>query len=114
MHRNGRTVELSSLKPYEFSLPARDSGVRPTIVCRECKHHRVLSGNLVFPHRADDGKTRCPGSGTRVIFDVTTEEWEQALYFATIATDRRRSKRVMVKAEPAPVAPLHRMAAARR
>jgi len=36
------------------------------------------------------------------------------MYFATIATDRRRSNRVKIKPEPAPVAPLHRMAAARR
>jgi hypothetical protein len=34
---------------------------------------------MLWPHRADDGKTRCPGSGQRVVIDLTFEEWEARL-----------------------------------
>ncbi len=110
MHRNGRTIVLSKQDPNRYTLPVRNTGTRPTIVCPDCERFRTIQHTLIFPHRADDGVTRCPGSGTRVVFDVAPIEWEQAMYFATITTDRRRSKRVMVKAEPAPVKPLHRTA----
>jgi hypothetical protein len=124
MHRNGRTIKLSDLEPNRYTLPARDTKTRPTIVCPDCGRFRTIQRTAIFPHRADDGVTRCPGSGTRVIFDMTSGSWAAALrreaYLiegptpsCVISSTVRRATRVKVKPEPAPVVPLHRMAAAR-
>jgi hypothetical protein len=114
MHRNGRVIKLSELKtPNLYSLPARESGYRPTIVCPDCRTHREVVRTLIHAHRAEDGVTRCSGSGTRIVFDVTADEWALMLRDATHATDRRRSNRVKIKPEPAVPVPVFRIAAAR-
>jgi hypothetical protein len=110
MRSNGRTVKLSSLKyPNLYSLPPK--GWNPTLVCEFCKTHCQIRHGLVEIHRPNGA--RCAGSGTKVIFDVTAEEWALMLRNATHATDRRHGNRVKIKPGPAPAMPLHRMAMAR-
>lgn len=116
MNRNGRTVKLSSLDPNRYSLPSERNSKQhqrrnPTIVCDSCDTYCQVRHGLIEVHRPDG--TRCSGSGTTVVFDVAPVQWEQAMYFATIATDRRRSNRVKIKPEPTPATPLHRIAVAR-
>jgi hypothetical protein len=116
MNRNGRSVALSSLTPNRYSLPSERCSQphqrqNPTIVCGDCDTHCQVRHGLIEVHRP--GGIRCSGSGTTVVFDVAPVQWEQALYFATIATDRRHGNRVKIKPEPAPVAPLHRIAVTR-
>ena len=113
MHRNGRVIKLSKLAPYLFSLPARESGIRPTIVCPDCETHRTIARTLIHPHRASDGMTRCTGSGTRIVFDITADDWSLKLRQAEHATETRRARRPMFKPEPALPVPLHRMLAVR-
>ncbi len=120
MKRTGRTVKLSSLFPNRYSLPPR--GWNPTIVCEDCNTHCQVRHGLVEIHRP--GGTRCAGSGVKVVFDVTADEWDLALRKAVRATEGplpacfiggevRRSNRVMLKPEPQTASPLHRLAAAR-
>lgn len=116
MNRNGRTVKLSSLDPNRYSLPSERNSQQhqrrnPTIVCDSCNTYCQVRHGLIEVHRP--GGIRCAGSGTKVIFDVAPVQWQQALHFATIATDRRHGNRVKIKPEPAPVAPLHIMATTR-
>lgn len=115
MSSTRRTVELSSLTPNRYSLPAERGTQRhqrrnPTLVCQTCDTHCQVRHGLVEVHRPDG--IRCSGSGVKVVFDVTVEDWSLMLRLASHATDLRRAKRVMVKAEPAPATPLHRIAVA--
>ncbi|HEV2344500.1 MAG TPA: hypothetical protein VGS97_10445 [Actinocrinis sp.] len=68
MHHNGRDVLLAS------TLPVSNLEVRPgearTIVCPDCGTWRFLRRNMIFPHRAADDRSRCPGSGQRVRIDL--------------------------------------------
>jgi hypothetical protein len=108
MNRNRATVKLSSLLPNQYSLPPR--GWNPTIVCDLCNTHCQVRHALVEIHRPNG--IRCAGSGVKIVFDVATEDWELMLRQASHATDLRRSKRVMIKPEPAPATPVHRIAVA--
>ena len=108
MNRSRPTVKLSSLLPNQYSLPPR--GWNPTIVCQTCNTHCQVRHGLVEIHRPEG--SRCSGSSFKIVFDVTAEDWEQMLRQTTHATDRRRSKRVMIKPEPAPATPVHRIALA--
>ena len=126
MSRKHSTVKLSSLDPNRYSLPTergthRHQRRNPTIVCKSCNTHCQVRHGLVEVHRPDG--VRCGGSGTKIVFDVTPEDWALLLHGATLATEGpvpacvisstvRRSNRVMVKPEPAPATPLHRIAVA--
>lgn len=127
MSSTRRTVKLSSLTPNRYSLPA-DRGTQrhqrrnPTLVCQTCNTHCQVRHGLVEVHRPEG--LRCAGSGVKVVFDVTAEDWSLMLRGATLATEGpvpacvisstvRRSNRVMVKAEPAAPTPVFRIAAAR-
>lgn len=104
-----RTVKLSSLLPNQYALPPR--GWHPTIVCDLCNTHCQVRHALVEIHRP--GGIRCPGSGIKVVFDVTAEDWELMLRQASHGTDLRRAKRTVIKPLLPVATPVHRIAAAR-
>jgi hypothetical protein len=117
MRTNGQTVKLSTLKPYEYSIPPARYFQSPTpwypfISCPACGEHRQVRRTFIEAHRAADGVKRCKGSGTKVIFDVTGEDWALALREDAAAVEYRRSNRVKLKPDPAPATPVHRIALA--
>jgi hypothetical protein len=73
VRHNGRPVLLASLlAPSMLSLYPQE---RPLVACPECGRWRVLHRGMLAPHRADDGVSRCPGSGWRVRIDLSSGEW---------------------------------------
>jgi hypothetical protein len=102
MHHNGRDVLLAS------KLPASNFQVRPgeakTIVCPDCGTWRFLRRSIIFPHRAVDGRTRCPGSGQRVRIDLPLAVLETRQEAERAQAGQRRATRVQLK-PTAPVPP---------
>lgn len=62
----------STLTPSMLSLYPQQ---RPIVACPDCSRWRTLHRGMLAPHRADDGVSRCPGSGWRVRIDLTPGEW---------------------------------------
>jgi hypothetical protein len=102
MHANSRPVLLAS------KMPASNldvcPGERSSLVCPECQTWRILRRGMVFPHRAGDGATRCPGSGRRVRIDVPLARLETRQLAELAEFSQRRATRVQLK-PVAPVAP---------
>jgi hypothetical protein len=101
----------SAIKPQNLNL--RD-GERKLIVCPDCHTWRALRRNMIWPHHPDlgqDGRpARCPGSGQRIIMDITVEQWGEALAIGSQEAAARGGRRQFTKpALPAPT-PVHRMA----
>jgi hypothetical protein len=98
---NGRPALLAStLPPNVLNLRP---GERPSMVCPDCQGWRLLYRSMIAAHRADDGTTRCPGSGQRLTRDLTPEAWQARLRDALRDASRRRTARVHL--QPAPPAP---------
>lgn len=73
MRHNGRpAVAVSTLPPDQVNLRP---GELVTVSCPDCGRSRRVKRKTLWPHRAHDGVTRCPGSGQRVVFDMTPGEW---------------------------------------
>jgi hypothetical protein len=102
MHHNGRDVLLAS------KLPASNLEVRPgeakTIVCPDCETWRLLRRSMIFPHRAADGCTHCPGSGQRVRIDLPLAALAIRQDAEHAQATQRRATRVQLK-PTAPVPP---------
>ena len=102
MRDNGRPPILAS------KLPASNLNVRPgesrSAVCPDCGTWRLLRRGMVFPHRSDDGKTRCPGSGQRITLNVPLATIESRQWAESANVNQRRPTRVQLKAS-APTAP---------
>lgn len=50
-------------------------GEKVQVACPFCGRWRLLERSMLRPHRADDGRRRCPGSGQRVLVDESPAEW---------------------------------------
>jgi hypothetical protein len=73
MRHNGRPVlALSALPPDQVSLRP---GEPVTVACPVCGRWRRVKRHMLWPHRAHDGVSRCPGSGQRVHVDLTPAQW---------------------------------------
>ncbi len=103
MRDNQRPVlAVSALPPATVSLPAGD---RPMILCPDgCGRWPSVRRGLLWPHRAADGHTRCPGSGQRIRTDLTPAEHAARLASAERSADYRRPTRTRIVAA-APIAP---------
>ncbi|GII05475.1 hypothetical protein [Planobispora takensis] len=109
MRHNERPVLLAStMAPNLLSLHPDE---RPMAVCTDCGAWRILRRNMLWPHRAADGVSRCPGSGQRIVLDLTPAEWLSSLSVACRDAAGRRARRTFSKPEPPAPPPLHRMAA---
>jgi hypothetical protein len=73
MRSNSRpAVALSELPPDQVNLRP---GEPLAVACPICGRWRRVKRYMLWPHRAHDGVTRCPGSGQRVVCDLTPGEW---------------------------------------
>ncbi len=73
MRHNGRpAVAVSTLPPDQVNLRP---GEPVMVACPICGRWRRVKRHMLWPHRAHDGVTRCPGSGQRVRIDLTPGEW---------------------------------------
>lgn len=98
MRSNSRpAVALSELPPDQVNLR---QGEPLAVACPICGRWRRVKRHMLWPHRAHDGTTRCPGSGQRVIVDLTPGEWaarlEAARRSARRATSLQRATRQAV------------------
>ncbi|MGI5532496.1 hypothetical protein ACQEVX_35545 [Streptomyces syringium] len=99
MKNNGRQpLKVSEIRPDLINL--RD-GEKRAIVCADCGVWRAIRDRMVIAHRAvphsgqprhrrsgPDRAPRCPGSGQRIWFDLTSDQW-QARYEKLV--NRRQS-----------------------
>jgi len=86
MRHNGRpAVAVSTLPPNQVNLRP---GELVTVACPICGRSRRVKRRMLWPHRASDGVTRCPGSGQRVVIDLTPGEW-----LARLEAARRSARR---------------------
>jgi hypothetical protein len=89
--QQGRPVlRASKIPPNMISLHA---GERPSAVCPDCRRWRLLHQGAICPHRADDGHAPCPGSGQRILLDLTAEVWQARRAEAVRQAGTRRSNR---------------------
>ncbi|MFD5510750.1 hypothetical protein ACFWIB_23680 [Streptomyces sp. NPDC127051] len=86
MKHNGRApLQASIVRPDLINL--RD-GEKRTIVCPDCSTWRPIRDRMVIAHRAEphsgrpyhrrsepDRTPRCAGSGQRIWFDITPDQW---------------------------------------
>ncbi|GAA0968933.1 hypothetical protein [Actinocorallia libanotica] len=111
MRHNGRPIILASrLNPADLDLR---EGWRPLVVCTDCHTWRVIKRSMVVPHRAEDGKSRCPGSAQRIRVDITVEDWRPKAIEAVRDAASRRGTKVLVRPKPSPPAAISQMSAAR-
>jgi hypothetical protein len=87
MHHNANPpVPVSALPPGRVDLRPDLPPMAACPVCgrwrllrqrREPKPVRLEAGavGLLSPHRASDGRDRCPGSGQRIVIDLTVLQW---------------------------------------
>jgi hypothetical protein len=97
MRHNGRSaVAISTLPPGEVSL---FPGEPVMVACPICGKWRRVARRMLWPHRAHDGITRCPGSGQRLVLDLSPGEWAVRLEAARREARRARSLHHAVRAE---------------
>jgi hypothetical protein len=104
MRHNRQPVLLaSSLNPNRLSLHA---GERPSAACPDCGRWRILRRGMLGPHRADDGVSRCPGSGQRIVLDVTSAQWMVHLRLASRDAASVRAPYSGLRTRPKPQPPI--------
>jgi hypothetical protein len=69
-------VALSELPPDRVNLRP---GETLAVACPVCGRWRRVKRHMLWPHRANDGVTRCPGSGQKVLVDLTPGQWLASL-----------------------------------
>ncbi len=84
-HNRRRPIRTSTMAPNQVSL-RKDSA--PVVRCPICGAWRLVERSMVRAHRASDGRTRCPGSGQRLIIDETPEELAGRLWLANATAGR--------------------------
>ncbi|KMS74210.1 hypothetical protein ACM01_14920 [Streptomyces viridochromogenes] len=106
-------MRVSKLPPYRLSdfrpqhVNLREGEV-PSLKCPECKSWHSIRRSLLTPHYPEPGK-RCSGSARRIDFDITVEEWGQALVEGDLEARARRSARQFHKPAPPVGQPVHCM-----
>ena len=89
MRHNGRpAVPVSTLPPDQVNLRL---GEPVAVACPICGKWRHVKRHMLWPHRAHDGRTRCPGSGQRIRLDLTPTQWLAQLETARRSLRRSRS-----------------------
>ena len=111
MRPNDRPVLLAStLTPNMLML---HPGARPVLACPDCGTWRIPRRGMLPAHRAEDGVTRCVGSGQRVRIDLTPAEWAARLRIAARDAALRRGSRVHRGARPPAPTPIFRLVVTR-
>ncbi|QSB14585.1 hypothetical protein JQS43_24445 [Natronosporangium hydrolyticum] len=78
-HNRRPPLRTSRMVPSRVSLRR---GEPVQVACAVCGRWRLLERGMLRPHRADDGRTRCPGSGQRITVDEQPEQWLARLRLA--------------------------------
>ncbi|MFI7359470.1 hypothetical protein ACIBTP_36745 [Streptomyces avidinii] len=107
---------LSKIPPHHINLTEGESR---TAVCPDCETWHPIQRRMIKTHhlertgRGAGGEApRCPGSARRIEFDITIEQWGEALLAAEATAAARRSKRMIRKAQPQPLPAVSQMSAA--
>jgi hypothetical protein len=110
MRPNGRPpVAASTLPPNALLLAP---GSRPVVTCPDCGTWRMLKRGMVPAHRSADEVARCPGSGQRLVMDLSVAEWRARLDAAARDAALRRSSQVHCSGHPPTPPPVFRLATA--
>jgi len=97
MRHNGRpAVAISTLPPGKVSLMP---GEPVMLACLICGKWRRVARRMLWPHRAADAVTRCPGSGQRLVLDLSPGDWAIRLEAARREGRRAVSLNRAVRAE---------------
>ena len=102
MRHNGRPPILASELTPNLLMFCTD--FRAAVACSNCGTWRVPHRGMLPAHRAADGVARCPGSGQRVVMDLTPTEWQARLDAAVREAGLRRGSHVHRSGQP-PVPP---------
>ncbi|WP_228184094.1 hypothetical protein [Streptomyces anulatus] len=109
---------LSTIQPQNINV--REGEVL-TIVCPDCETWRRLMGETQLKIREHcsractgralqcEGHPRCPGSNQAIRFDISIEQWGEAMLAADSTATGRRSARQHYKPIPAPAKPIVKM-----
>lgn len=109
MRHNGRPpVAVSTLPPGRVDLRPGAAPMAACLVCgrwrmlrqrREPKPVRLETGaeGLLAPHRAGDGRDRCPGSGQRIRIDLTPAQQAARLDVAVREASQRRGSELIYR-----------------
>ena len=108
-HNNRPPILTSEIFPNLLMLAPN---VRPVMSCPDCGTWRVPRRGMLPAHRAADGVARCPGSGQRVVIDLTPPQWQARLDAAVREAGLRRGSRVHRGARPPVAPPVFRIARA--
>ena len=87
-------LHVSKLRPNDVDLTP---GQRWSIRCPDCDRWRGLKRSQITTHCPDQDClsagcwSRCPGSGRRVVVDLTPEEWKQREIEAAAWADALRA-----------------------
>ena len=104
---------LSEIRPQHINLR---EGERPSVRCPDCMTWHPLHRRMIKTHRLDStlrgGATPpCPGSGLRIDYDISVEEWGQRLMEGNTEASACRSARQHYKPLPGPAPAVAQMAA---
>lgn len=106
-HNDRPPLAASTLRPNLLML---FRGSLPVVICPDCGTWRVLRRGMISAHRTDDEISRCPGSGQRLIIDLTYLDWQARLDAAVREAGQRRHNRARCIADPPTVQPVFRLA----
>jgi hypothetical protein len=82
------------------------------VTCSDCGTWRVPHRGMLPAHRAADAVDRCPGSGQRLVIDLTPPQWQARLDAAVREAGLRRGSRVHRGGRPPVPPPLFRISRA--
>lgn len=86
-HNRRPPLRTSQLRANRVSLRP---GERTQVACPFCDRWRLLERGMLRPHRGDDGRSRCPGSGQRIVVDESPDTWRRRLARDVIAAEQVR------------------------
>lgn len=108
-HNGQKPINLSALPAGRYEVRP---GERAQVACLCCPAWRVLRRGMVPAHRAADGLSRCPGSGQRIISDVSPAAHQALVQAAGRQADLFHGSRTHRTPAPAAPTPVCRMGSA--
>ena len=107
-HNNRPPLDQRNLPKSADTCPERPAGDElPGL-----RHLASTDRGMLPAHRAADGMARCPGSGQRVVIDLTPPQWQARLDAAVREAGLRHGSRVHRGGRPPVAPPVFRIARA--
>ncbi|MGH3377656.1 MAG: hypothetical protein ACRDS0_03840 [Pseudonocardiaceae bacterium] len=107
-HNNRPKILASALPAHQLSLHPGESR---SYVCGDCGRWTLLHRGVALTHRTADGMTRCPGSGQRIVCDITPVLWAARVAAEQRDAGLRRAGHVHRTAKPPAPPAVHQLAA---